>query len=51
MRSRALTISTFGGNPVTTTAAKAVIDYIEEQNLMAQLHGDRRLSARRAWKS
>src|SRR5438445_1189930 len=24
------TISTFGGNPVTTTAAKAVIDYIEE---------------------
>jgi 4-aminobutyrate aminotransferase-like enzyme len=29
-----LTISTFGGNPVTTTAAKAVIDFIEEQNLM-----------------
>jgi 4-aminobutyrate aminotransferase-like enzyme len=29
------TISTFGGNPVTTTAAKAVIDFIEEQNLMA----------------
>jgi 4-aminobutyrate aminotransferase len=28
-----LTISTFGGNPVTTTAAKAVIDFIEEQNL------------------
>jgi 4-aminobutyrate aminotransferase len=28
-------ISTFGGNPVTTTAAKAVIDYIEEQNLLA----------------
>ena len=27
-------ISTFGGNPVTTTAAKAVIDYIEEQNLL-----------------
>ncbi|MEO8128009.1 MAG: aspartate aminotransferase family protein [Bryobacteraceae bacterium] len=26
-------ISTFGGNPVTTTAAKAVIDYIEERNL------------------
>src|SRR5882724_11948883 len=25
-------ISTFGGNPVTTTAAKAVIDFIEEQN-------------------
>jgi 4-aminobutyrate aminotransferase-like enzyme len=30
-----LTISTFGGNPVTATAAKAVIDYIEEQNLLA----------------
>src|SRR5437867_738150 len=30
-----VTISTFGGNPVTTTAAKAVIDFIEEQNLMA----------------
>jgi 4-aminobutyrate aminotransferase-like enzyme len=30
-----LTISTFGGNPVTTTAAKAVIDFIEEQNLLA----------------
>jgi 4-aminobutyrate aminotransferase len=29
-----LTISTFGGNPVTTTQAKAVIDFIEEQNLM-----------------
>jgi 4-aminobutyrate aminotransferase len=27
------TISTFGGNPVTATAAKAVIDYIEEHNL------------------
>ncbi|HUI54169.1 MAG TPA: aspartate aminotransferase family protein [Bryobacteraceae bacterium] len=32
---KGLTISTFGGNPVTTTAAKAVIDYIEEQNLLA----------------
>jgi len=30
-----LTISTFGGNPVTATAAKAVIDYIDEQNLLA----------------
>lgn len=29
-----LTLSTFGGNPVTTTQAKAVIDFIEEQNLM-----------------
>jgi 4-aminobutyrate aminotransferase len=27
------TISTFGGNPVSTTAAHAVIDYIEAQNL------------------
>jgi 4-aminobutyrate aminotransferase len=31
---KGLTISTFGGNPVTTTQAKAVIDFIEEQNLM-----------------
>jgi len=31
---KGLTISTFGGNPVATTAAKAVIDYIEEQNLL-----------------
>ncbi len=28
------TISTFGGNPVVTTAAKAVIDFIEDQNLL-----------------
>ncbi len=28
------TISTFGGNPVATTAAKAVIDFIEEQHLL-----------------
>jgi 4-aminobutyrate aminotransferase len=32
---KGLTISTFGGNPVTNTAAKAVIDFIEEQNLSA----------------
>jgi 4-aminobutyrate aminotransferase-like enzyme len=32
---KGLTISTFGGNPVTTTQAKAVIDFIEERNLMA----------------
>ena len=32
---KGLTISTFGGNPVTATAAKAVIDFIEEQNLMS----------------
>jgi 4-aminobutyrate aminotransferase-like enzyme len=30
---RGLTISTFGGNPVTNAAAKAVIDFMEEQNL------------------
>jgi 4-aminobutyrate aminotransferase-like enzyme len=32
---KGLTISTFGGNPVTSTAAKAVLDYIEEHNLPA----------------
>jgi 4-aminobutyrate aminotransferase-like enzyme len=32
---RGLTISTFGGNPVTATAAKAVIDFIEEHQLAA----------------
>src|SRR5208282_6929894 len=32
---KGLTISTFGGNPVTSTAAKAVLDFIEEQNLPA----------------
>ncbi len=31
---RGLTISTFGGNPVATTAAKAVIDYIDDNRLM-----------------
>jgi 4-aminobutyrate aminotransferase-like enzyme len=31
---KGLTISTFGGNPVTTTQAKAVLDLIDEQNLM-----------------
>src|SRR3954468_24828313 len=31
---KGLTISTFGGNPVTTTQAKAVLDLIEEHNLM-----------------
>jgi 4-aminobutyrate aminotransferase len=32
---RGLTISTFGGNPVTSTAAKAVIDFIQEQDLLS----------------
>lgn len=32
---RYLTLSTFGGNPVTTAAAKAVIDFVEEENLLA----------------
>jgi len=31
---KGLTISTFGGGPVTTTAAKAVIDFIEQENLL-----------------
>jgi 4-aminobutyrate aminotransferase-like enzyme len=31
---KGVTISTFGGNPVSTTAAKAVLDYIEEENLL-----------------
>jgi len=30
-----LTISTFGGNPIATTAAKAVLDFIEQENLLA----------------
>lgn len=32
---KGVTISTFGGNPVVTVAAKAVIDFIEDQNLLA----------------
>ncbi len=32
---KGLTISTFGGNPVAATAGKAVIEFIEEQNLLA----------------
>ena len=32
---RFLTLSTFGGNPITTAAAKAVIDFVEEQGLPA----------------
>jgi 4-aminobutyrate aminotransferase len=43
---KGLTISTFGGNPVTAAAAKAVLDFIEEQDLLtnctqtgAHLHG------------
>jgi 4-aminobutyrate aminotransferase-like enzyme len=30
---KGLTISTFGGNPVATTAARAVIEFIENENL------------------
>jgi 4-aminobutyrate aminotransferase len=33
-----LTISTFGGNPVTAVAARAVIDVIEEENLLENCH-------------
>lgn len=32
---RGVNISTFGGNPVSTTAAKAVIEFIEEKSLRA----------------
>jgi 4-aminobutyrate aminotransferase-like enzyme len=32
---KGLTISTFGGNPVAATAAKAVLELIEEENLLA----------------
>ena len=37
------TISTFGGNPVTCTAARATIEVIEEENLVenARVMGDR----------
>ena len=31
---KGVTLSTFGGNPVTATAAKAVIDFIEDQKLL-----------------
>jgi 4-aminobutyrate aminotransferase-like enzyme len=33
-----LTISTFGGNPVASVAARAVIDVIEEENLLENAH-------------
>lgn len=33
-----LTISTFGGNPVTSVAARAVIEVIEEENLRENCH-------------
>jgi len=32
---RGATISTFGGNPVVATAARAVIDLVQEENLLA----------------
>lgn len=35
---KGLTISTFGGNPVTSVAAKATIDLIEEERLMDNAH-------------
>jgi 4-aminobutyrate aminotransferase-like enzyme len=35
---KGLTISTFGGNPVTCVAAKATIDLIEEDRLMDNAH-------------
>jgi len=33
-----LTIATFGGNPVTSVAARAVIEVIEEENLLENTH-------------
>jgi 4-aminobutyrate aminotransferase-like enzyme len=33
-----LTISTFGGNPVTSVAARATIEFIEEENLLENSH-------------
>ncbi len=33
-----LTISTFGGNPVTSVAAKATIEFIEEEKLLENSH-------------
>jgi 4-aminobutyrate aminotransferase-like enzyme len=33
-----LTISTFGGNPVTSVAARATIQFIEEENLLENAH-------------
>ncbi|MGH9777747.1 MAG: aminotransferase class III-fold pyridoxal phosphate-dependent enzyme, partial [Candidatus Acidiferrales bacterium] len=33
-----LTISTFGGNPVTAVAARATIEVIEEENLLENAH-------------
>ena len=35
---RGLQISTFGGNPVTSVAAKATLDLIEEDNLLENAH-------------
>ena len=35
---KGLHISTFGGNPVSCVAAKAVIDYIEQENLLKNAH-------------
>ncbi len=34
---RYLTLSTFGGNPVTATAAKAVLDYVESEQLLGNV--------------
>ena len=33
-----LTLSTFGGNPVTSVAARATIDFIEEEKLLENAH-------------
>lgn len=33
------TISTFGGNPITAVAAQAVLEYIEQENLLSHVAG------------
>jgi len=50
---KGLTISTFGGNPVTATAAQATIEVIEEDHLVenARVMGDRLREGLEALKS
>ncbi len=46
---RHLTLSTFGGNPVTTAAAKAVLDFIEEHDLLRNASQVGGYLAQRLW--
>ena len=48
---KGLTISTFGGNPVATTAAKAVIDFIEEEKLARERRQRRAATSAKSSKS